>query len=171
MQTEMSPTTHTPASYATTSHIPSASGSTLNLFPLGSLNNAVHISDDEAPIIRSVSTPSLISGTVPALYGAQEHESSMSRSPGRPLRVARRPPAVHVQYGFVLQMERELPSYFEEAISIPRNPHFFKANPTTSYSTPADYIGIRSFLQIPSTAGATCACAPLIQPLPSSVAQ
>jgi len=68
-------------------------------------------------------------------------------------------------------MERELPSYFEEAISIQRDAHFFRANPTTSYSTPAAYIGIRSFLQIPSTAGATCACPPLVQPLPSSVAQ
>lgn len=97
MQTEMSPTSHTPASYATTSHIPSTSGSTPKLFHLGSLKNAVNRSDDVAPIIRSVSTPSLILGTVPALYGAQENESRMSRSPGRSLRVARRPPTVHVQ--------------------------------------------------------------------------
>lgn len=61
------------------------------------INNAVNRSDDEALIIRSVSTPSLISGTVPALYGAQEHESRISRSPGRSLRVASPPPAVHVQ--------------------------------------------------------------------------
>ena len=135
-QPALSPTSHTPTYYATISHIPSTSGSTLTLFTLGQFNNAVNRSDDVAPIIRSVSTQ------LNFRYCTGITRRSRTRKPNEPISgtIGTCCPssarcACSVRFSSS-EMGQQLLSYFEDAISTQCDAHFFKAKPTTFFSTP-----------------------------------